>query len=139
MQRTQIRPNAARQSYPAAFKAQVVERFLTGDKTAAEVAHEFGLREPTVRRWIQLAASASVASHPAPSEAVVDQAPGEPSGPVSPAAWGDWPAQVDADWYDADAVRWIQESGQDVAEAAYRLGVPSATLYRWLELASVAS
>jgi transposase-like protein len=113
------------------------------------VAHEFGLREPTVRRWIQRAASASVATRPAPSEAIVEQPPVEdtswpsvaavPSGSVSPASWGEWPAQVPADWYDADAVRWMQESGKDVAEAAYHLGVPSATLCRWLELASVAS
>ena len=150
MQRTQKRPSATRQSYSAAYKAQVVDRFLAGDVTVAEVADEFGLREPTVRRWIQLAASASVASRPAVCEAILDQAPAEettvepsaaasPPGPMSPATWGDWPAQVDADWYDADTVRWIQESGTDVTEAAYHLGVPSATLSRWLELASVAS
>lgn len=131
MHRTQNRPSATRRSYSATYKAQVVKRFLAGDKTVAEVAEEFGLREPTVRRWIERAASASVASEPRPAAVA--------SGPVPPAAWGDWPAQVDADWYDADAVRWIQESGKDVAEAAYHLGVPSATLCRWLELASGAS
>ena len=130
MQRTQTRPSATRRSYSATYKTQVVERFLAGDKTVAEVADEFGLREPTVRRWIELAASASVAPRPVVSEAIVEQ---------PPATWGEWPAPVHADWYDTDAVRWVQESGKDVAEAAYHLGVPSATLSRWLELASVAS
>ncbi len=47
-------PRPRRQFTPE-FKAQIVERCLAGDRSIAQVAHDFDLVESAVRRWVEQA------------------------------------------------------------------------------------
>ncbi len=47
-------PRPRRQFTPE-FKAQIVERCLAGDRSIAQVAHDFDLVESAVRRWVDQA------------------------------------------------------------------------------------
>jgi len=48
------RPRPRRQFAPE-FKAEIVERCLAGDRSVAQVAHDFDLVESAVRRWVDQA------------------------------------------------------------------------------------
>ena len=41
-----------RRSYTPEFKSEIVDRCRAGDRSIAEVARDFDLTEPAVRRWV---------------------------------------------------------------------------------------
>lgn len=54
-----------RQRYTAAFKAEAVRLWIEGDRTAAAVARELGVRADLLRKWKQEQLTAGVGTAPA--------------------------------------------------------------------------
>lgn len=44
--------NAHRKTYTTAFKLQIVNYYLAGEKTVAVLSHEFDLEKSIIKRWI---------------------------------------------------------------------------------------
>ena len=54
-----------RQRYTAAFKTEAVRLLIEGDRTAAAVARELGVRPDQLRKWKQEQLAAGVVTEPA--------------------------------------------------------------------------
>jgi|SRR6516225_1744262 len=52
---TVAKKKRARRSFTSEFKAEIVERCLSGDRTVGQVARDFDLTETAVRRWVNQA------------------------------------------------------------------------------------
>lgn len=107
----------------AEYRAEVVAAFLASGRTIAEVAHEYGLAEPTVRDWIH--------------EAADEVARQELAGAEADAGFQGWaePDICSAE-YRAQVVAWYLSSGKTIADVASALNLSESIVREWVWNAS---
>lgn len=111
-------------NYSAAFKAKMVQKMLSG-RSAASLAREAGLNQPTLSKWLRDAGSLQAVKRRAPDEAAKTE------------------GRRPEDWSAEEKLEAVLEarrlSGSELGEFLRRRGLHEEQLRQWQEMADAAA